>query len=92
MKEEDLILQSSKATEEDLGEEMDAEFYDYDDIQMLVAACEGLAAVEGINAMTAADNKRITRVKRKCLRMIDFYVGELYDMTFDKDEADNENE
>lgn len=88
-KEEDLILGDPEA---DHSEELDAEFYDYSDIEMLMAACEALNSVEGVNAMTAADNKRITRIKKKCLRMINFYVGELYDMTFDKDETDNENE
>ena len=89
-KEDDLIL--GTPSEDGVTEEFDTEFYDYDDIQMLAVACEALGSVEGINAMTAADTKRITRIKKKCLRMIDFYVGELYDMTFDKDETDNENE
>lgn len=81
MTEEDLILG------EDTGaEELETEFYDYDDIQMLAAACEALTSVEGINAMTAADNKRLTRIKKKAISMIDFYIGELYDMTFDKDD------
>jgi len=87
-KEEDLILGDPEAEHD---EELEAEFYDYDDIQMLVAACEALGSVEGINAMTAADNKRITRIKRKCLRMIDFYVNELYELTFD-DEDNNKDE
>ena len=89
-KEDDLILGSPSSEGE--VEELDCEFYDYSDIEMLMAACEALNSVEGVNAMTAADNKRITRIKKKCLRMINFYVGELYDMTFDKDETDNENE
>lgn len=88
-KEEDLIL--GPETGEPV-EELEFEMDIPDDIQMLMAACEALGSVEGINAMTSADTRRITRIKKKCLRMIDFYVGELYDMTFDKDETDNENE
>jgi hypothetical protein len=83
MTEEDLILGTPDG---EYTEEMETEFYDYDDVQMLLAACEALGSVEGINAMTAADTKRMTRIKKKCLRMIDFYINELYELTFDDDD------
>jgi hypothetical protein len=92
MSEEDLIIGKDPPEEEVVTEEIEAEFYDYDDIQMIAAACDALNSVESINAMTAADTKRIARIKRKCIAIIDFYIAELYDLTFDKDETNNKDE
>ena len=87
MTEEDLVI-GDEVTED---VEVEAEFYEYDDAQIISAACTALDSVEAINAMTAADQKRINRVKKKCLRLIEYHIGELYDLTFTKedDEADN---
>lgn len=94
MKEEDLIIGPEGEGE---GEEieLESEFYEYDDVQMIVAACDALNTVESINVMTAAGQKRIDRIKRKALRLIEHHLGELYDLTFNKkedDETSNENE
>lgn len=83
--EEDLII-----GEESEEEEYDVEYYDYDDIQLIVAACDALNTVESINAMTAADQKRVNRIKRKCLRLIEHHISEIYSLTFDKND-DNED-
>lgn len=88
MIEEDLVIGSSDEME---YEEIESEFYEYDDMQMIVAACEALNTVESINTMTAADQKRVNRIKRKCLRLIEFHIGELYDITFDKNDDDADN-
>jgi hypothetical protein len=88
-KEEDLVIGTLPEGVEEQTEEVDWEVYDYVDRQLLGGACEGLTAVEGLNAMTSADSRRINRIKKRCIAMIDFYIGELYNMTFDKDEDDN---
>lgn len=40
---------------------------------------------------TAADTARKERIKRKCLRIVDQLVGEIYDGFFDKDEKDDDD-
>jgi hypothetical protein len=92
MSEENLVIGKELPPEEAAAEELEVEFYEYDDVQIIVAACTALDSVEAINPMTAADNKRVARIKRKCISMIDFYIGELYDLTIDKDEANNKDE
>jgi hypothetical protein len=41
-----------------------------------------------INAMSNADGRRIKRIKRKSLKIIDICITEMYDELFDNDEED----
>ena len=52
-------------------------------IQCAVAA---LGVVSEMNAMTAADTMRQKRIQRKCLRIIDDMVSEMYEELFSDDE------
>ncbi len=49
-------------------------------------ACLALNTVDGINPMTAADTARVARIRRKCLRIIDEMVSEMYDELHETDE------
>jgi hypothetical protein len=51
-------------------------------------ACYALATVETINTMTASDTAKVNRIKRKCLKIIDELVCEMFDELHEKDEDD----
>ena len=51
-------------------------------------SCSALSAIDSIDAMTATDKSRLSRIKRKCLKILDQLVGEMYDELFDHDEED----
>jgi hypothetical protein len=54
------------------------------------AAYAAICAVDGMDGkvMSKEDERRILRVKRKSLRLIDHFIGELYDSVFVKDDDD----
>lgn len=43
-------------------------------------------AADTYNAITKSDSDRVRRIKRKCLRIIDSLVCEMYDELFDDDD------
>ena len=45
-------------------------------------------AIDGIDAMTAADKVRLNRIKRKCLLILDSMVSEMYSELFDNEEEE----
>ncbi len=51
-------------------------------------ACYALATVEAINTMTASDTARVNRIKRKCLKILDDMVAEMYEELNEADEED----
>jgi hypothetical protein len=52
-------------------------------IDYISAAYYALDAAESANMMTKDGQMRMNRIKRKCLRIIDHCVSELYDELFD---------
>lgn len=52
-------------------------------IDYISAAYYALDAAESANMMTKDGQVRMNRIKRKCLRIIDHCVSELYDELFD---------
>ena len=66
--------------------------------EVILAANAAIQAVSDIDealagAMSKEDGKRIARIKKKSLRMIDWGVGEMYDSIFDNGkEIDQEEE
>ena len=68
---------------------------DYDgwyisEVDYIAAATNALGAVEGMNVMTGADQRRIDRIRRKAIAILDYNIGELYKYLFD--EGENEDE
>jgi hypothetical protein len=53
-------------------------------------ACLALNTVDSIDPMTAEDKKRVKRVKRKCLKIIDELVGEMYSELYEEEEDEDE--
>lgn len=66
--------------------------------EVIMAANAAIQAVSDIDealagAMSKEDGKRIARVKKKALRMLDWGVGEIYDSIYDNGkELDQEEE
>lgn len=56
--------------------------------EYITCACNALNSTESIDAMTASDKARLNRIRRKCLKILDSMVGEMYDELFDQDEED----
>ena len=54
-------------------------------IDYISAAYYALDAAESANMMTKDGQMRMNRIKRKCLRIIDHCVSELYDELFNDD-------
>ena len=54
--------------------------------EYITCACNALNSTESIDAMTAADKARLNRIRRKCLRILDDLVCEMYDELFEEDE------
>jgi hypothetical protein len=47
-------------------------------------ACEAFATVAESNPMTKEDTLVVESVKRKCIKIIGFYVDEMYDELFEE--------
>lgn len=69
------------------GDQFDVVEYGNTAIDYITAAYYALDAAEHANMMTKDGQMRMSRIKRKCLRIIDHCIGELYDEIFD-DEPD----
>ena len=51
-------------------------------------ACNVLNAIGESNPMTQADTARQKRIQKKCLKIISFYVDEMYEEVFEESEDD----
>ena len=52
-----------------------------------IAACYNcIAAVEALTPLTKTDTNRIERIRRRCLRILDYYSKEMYDEIFEEEE------
>jgi hypothetical protein len=95
-KEEDLIL-GKEVDPEIGGKEEDADPDDYDgwyisEAEYIASAFNALAAVDGIDSamLTGEDKKRVKRIQKKALRILDHNVGELYGYIFEKEDEDED--
>jgi hypothetical protein len=57
-------------------------------IDYITAAYYGLDAVEQANMMTKDGQMRMARIKRKCLKIIDYCISEMYAEIFDNDDPE----
>lgn len=58
------------------------------DYEYLMSAVNAFECVDGIDAMTADNKRQIARIKKKCLRIIDFIIGNMHDELFDETKDD----
>ena len=86
---EDLIL-GNEGEDTNEGEEFEYEFTSR--IEAIHCATSAISAASEMTIMTKLDEKRIQRIKRKSLRIIDKCIGEIYDELFYEEENNNEDD
>lgn len=74
--------------EEMEGEVMFSSSHDY-----ITSAVQALDAMDGFDTalVSKADERRVNRIKRQSLRILSFYINELYDETFESND-DNDTD
>jgi len=78
--------------EEISPEEVEKSIVEFTTREEYIGCCHNaLTAVDSFNSMTAADTARVRRIQRKCLRILDELVGEMYDELIDKENDEDEN-
>jgi hypothetical protein len=93
MAEEDLIL-GGKQGEEINEEEEEFEYEFTSRVEAIASAYSAISAVSDIDTaiMSKLDERRVQRIKRKSLRIIDSCIGEIYNELFFEEENNNEDE
>ena len=86
---EDLILGNEG---EDINEEEELEYEYTSRIEAIHCATSAISAASEMTIMTKLDEKRIQRIKRKSLRIIDKCISEIYDELFYEEESNNEDD
>ncbi len=92
-KEDDLVI--GKKPEESEAEEEDGDYNDYVETREDIAgiAYYAISACSEFNPMTEEETKRVRRVKRKALRIMEFYINAIYkELFFSQDQKDKEQD
>jgi hypothetical protein len=86
---EEIIETAQEGGEEELADEIGIEYTTRSDY--ISAAYFAIASVEGIDTgiMTKEDAKRIKRIMRKSLMIIDDCITEMYDELYENDDDEN---
>lgn len=63
--------------------------WEMSNLEYLTAMYYAMSIAGEANAMTKADQERVARINRKCLRITEQVVNDIYSQFFD-DEGDNE--
>jgi hypothetical protein len=88
---DDLILGGAEGESEDLPEE-ELEYEYTSRIEAIHCATNAISAASEMTIMTKLDERRMQRIKRKSLRIIDKCIGEIYDELFYEEENNNEDD
>lgn len=86
---DDLILGGTEG-EESHEEELEYEYTTR--TEAIHCATAAISAASEMTIMTKLDERRIQRIKRKSLRIIDKCIGEIYDELFFEEETNNEDD
>lgn len=74
-------------------QEMDGEVLFSSSHDYIASAVQALDALDGFDTalVSKADERRVNRIKRQSLRILAFYINEIYDETFEtSDDSDND--
>jgi len=79
---EKLIIDDAPQPE---AEEMDGEILLSSSHDYITSAVQALDALDGFDTalVSKADERRVNRIKRQSLKLLSFYINELYDETFE---------
>jgi len=83
---DDLVIGSEESADNSEGLEH-FEYVEYSEMDYITAAYYALDAAESSNPMTKEGQRQMARIRRKCLRIIDHCITELYDQLFDDEEV-----
>lgn len=74
-------------------EEMEGEVLFSSSHDYITSAVQALDALDGFDTalVSKADERRVNRIKRQSLRILSFYINELYDETFESND-DNDTD
>jgi hypothetical protein len=73
----------------------DEEEYEYEDLdysEYIQAATNALSSVESLTPLTKEDSKKIKRIKRKSIAIIDYSINELYSSLFGEEDKEEDND
>ena len=84
---DDLIL--GGAEDEETIEEEEFEYEYTSRVEAIHCATNAISAASEMTIMTKLDERRMQRIKRKSLRIIDKCIGEIYDELFFEEENNN---
>lgn len=88
---DDLVLGGAEG-QESHDEEEELEYEYTSRVEAIHCAAGAISAASEMTIMTKLDEKRIQRIKRKSLRIIDKCIGEIYDELFFEENETNEDE
>lgn len=75
-----------------MPEEIDETEWEYEDTtrEGIIASCyNAIAAVDGVDFMFKVDTDKASKIKRRCLKILDKLTAEMYDEIFeDRDEEE----
>ena len=92
MAEDDLVLGGKEG--EEINEEEEFEYEFTSRVEAIASAYSAISAVADMDTaiMSKLDEKRIQRIKRKSLRIIDSCISEIYNELFFEEDNNNEEE
>ena len=88
---EKLIIDDTPQPE--VEEEMEGEILLSSSHDYITSAVQALDALDGFDTalVSKADERRVNRIKRQSLKLLSFYINELYDETFESS-VDSDND
>lgn len=77
---EKVIIEETQPEEEMEGEVIFTSSHDY-----IASAVQALGAVDEMDTalMSKADDRRVNRIKKQSIKLLAYYINELYDETFE---------
>lgn len=87
---EKVIIEDNKPAEEELeGEVIFSSSHDY-----IASAVQALQAVDEMDTalFNKTDENRVRKIKRQSLRILSFYINEIYEETFDDSDANGSDQ
>jgi hypothetical protein len=90
---DNIILHDAEDTEPAPEETVEAEewYPEVTDFDFIAAACNAMGAVDSYDAYMESDKKRVKRIQRRCLLILDICTKNVYDLLTEVQEEDQES-
>jgi hypothetical protein len=80
MSEDNIILHEADETPPDETTESEEWYPEVTDFDFIAAATNAMGAVDGYDAYMESDKKRVKRIQRRCLLILDICIKNVYDL------------